>query len=190
MGLLYKKQCNIPCTYGLKHENVPVLCSTHLKSEHHRKRCTCHNIKQTHCTIFMLQSNRFKFSLQLNSKIKNLPSFTCRYKNILEALTCLNNFIRNRFLLVLCSIPVFCSISFSFKGLGNYCNSENKEAKHFGMNVSEKRLVRNYSEHVFISGNSPWTIRVHFNSTHTYTEQHTKVNHEIRLSVSFNLIVF
>lgn len=59
---------------------------------------------------------------------------------MLQILTCLNNFIGNCFLLVLCSIPVLCSISFSFKRLGNYCNSENKETKHFSMNVSEKRL--------------------------------------------------
>lgn len=38
----------------------------------------------------------------------------------------LNDFIWYSFLLVLGSVPLFCAVSFSFKGLGNYCNPKGK----------------------------------------------------------------
>lgn len=48
---------------------------------------------------------------------------------MLRVFTYLDDFIRNCFLLVLSSIPLFCAISFSFKGFGNYCNPKNKQDK-------------------------------------------------------------
>lgn len=41
----------------------------------------------------------------------------------------LNDFIWYSFLLVLGSVPLFCAVSFSFKGLGNYCNPKGKQKK-------------------------------------------------------------
>lgn len=110
---------------------------------------------------------------------------------MLQILTCLNNFIRNCFLLVLCSIPLFCSISFSFKRLGNYCNSENRRDKAFWHEkVGEKTetlfqaLFLLHHQNPFISAHSPQTI-TGYKSTYKYTELHAMVNHEIGLSQSF-----